>query len=118
MAKMTDKRQRLLAALLEYAKKSGTFNPHFYRSEMIKCLGVTEGEFNIMQSQLGEQYCSFAGVQGTDSRYEIHVDKCLELWEKLERHRQLVRTTFLAAVIGSILGAVVGVVLSFWFLRK
>lgn len=120
MAKVIDKRQRLLATLLEYAEESDKSNPHFYKSEMIKRLGVTEDEFAILLSLIGEQYCSPASWGGTDSRYEIHVDKCLALQDQFDRdrvnekrHKQLVRLSVLVAI----LGAVLGVALTLWFRR-
>ena len=120
---MSDNRQRFLAALLEYAKESGKFNPHFYKRDMMQRLKVTESEFNIMLSQLGHQYCSpvLMSGSGKDSRYEIHVDKCLALQDQFDRdrvnekrHKQLVRLSVLVAI----LGAVLGVALTLWFLRK
>ena len=115
-----DMRDRFLRALLEYADESGTFNPHFHRKEMMQRVGLSEGEFNIVQKQLGDKYCRYVDQHDGDARYQICVSDCLALADLLEqnriqacRHRQLMRW----AVFVAILGAVLGAVLSYW-LRK
>jgi hypothetical protein len=117
-----DDRWRLLDALLEYVSKSPTFiNPHFFRKEMMDHLGVTEGQFTIMQKRLGDEYCHFVDQCGDDNRYAINVSKCLALREQYDqqqiqerRHRQLVRLTVLTAV----LTAVLATALTLWFIPK
>ena len=111
-------RKRLLSALLDHAEKSGNFNPHFYKKDMMDRLGVTEGEFNIIQKNLGDRYCHYVDSYGGDNRYAINVSECLALQEQYDqesinekRHQQLVRL----AVLVAMLGAVLGVALSFWF---
>lgn len=75
----------LLFALIEYAEKSGTFNPRFYLSEMLSRLGVDEGTFNILRYSLGERYCWFVDVHKDEPRYAINVAECLNLRDSLER---------------------------------
>ena len=118
MMKSKNDRRLLLDALLNYASKSGTFNPHFYRKEMMSQLGVTEGEFNTMQKRLGDRYCTFVDSHNDDNRYTIHVSECLALSDQFQqeetqekRHRQMVRLTVLAAI----LTAVLATALMLWF---
>ena len=113
-------RKRLLNAMLEYADKSGKFNPHFYKKEMMDSLRVTEGQFNIIQKSLGDKYCHYVDSLGGGDRYSINVSECLALKEKYDqerinerRHKQLVWL----AVIVVILSAVLGTALSLWFLK-
>ena len=121
MKKTKDDRHLLLDALLDYASSSGTFNPHFYRKEMMKQLCVTEGEFNIMQKRLGDRYCTFVDSHNDDNRYAIVVSECLALRDHFQqveaqknRHRQMVRLTVLAAVLTSVLATA----LMRWFIEK
>ena len=113
-----DKRERFLRALLEYANESGTFNPHFHRTEMIQRLRISEGDFNIVQKHLGDKYCRYVDQYDGDARYEICVSECLVLRDQLDhertlekRHNLLVRL----AVLLTILGAVLAVALTVWF---
>ena len=119
MKTASDDRQMLLEALLDYADESRRFNPHFYRREMTERLGVTDGEFNVMQNRLGDGYCRFVDYHDGDNRYMIDVSECLSLRDQFrqnkiqeERHRQLVRLSVLVAV----LGAVLATALAIWFL--
>ena len=112
MKKKIDNRRRFLYALVQYAGKIEKFNPHFYRSEMMKRLGLTKGEFNIVQKQLGERYCQYVGQHEEEARYRICVSECLALHDQFEqekiqerRHKELVRMAILAAVLGAVLGA-------------
>lgn len=112
MKKDVRDRRRLLYALVEHAEQSGTFNPLFHRKEMMERLGLTEGQFNTVQQQLGDRYCSFLDVHGGEDRYQICVSECLALRDRIEleitqekRHNQLVRMAILVAVLGAILGA-------------
>lgn len=117
----TDDRKRLLYALVQYAQESGTFNPHFHRSDMMQRLELTEGQFNIVQKQLGDRYCRYVGPHDGEARYEIVVSECLALRDRFEqekthekRHRQLVLLSLLAA-LAAIVGAVIGAVLLILF---
>jgi len=119
MREVQAQRKRLLSALLNHAKESGNFNPHFYKKEMRDILGVPEDEFNIIQKNLGEKYCHYVDYStSAGERYAINVSECLALQEQYDqeiindnRHRQLVRLVILVAI----LGAVLGVALSLWF---
>lgn len=111
-------RKRLLSALLDYAVKSGNVNPHFYKKGMMDRLSVTEGEFNIIQKNLGDKYCHYVDSYEGDNRYAINVSECWALQEQYDqesinerRHQQLVRLSVLVAM----LGAVLGFALIFWF---
>lgn len=73
MKKVQIQLKRLLSALLDYADKSGNFNPHFYKKEMINSLGVTEKEFDIVQKNLGDKYCYYVDSHGGDDGYVINV---------------------------------------------
>ena len=118
MKEKADNRRRLLCVLVQYAEKSETFNPYFYRSEMMKRLGLTEGEFNIVQKQLGDRYCRYIDQHKGDARYEICVSECLALRAQFDhertlekRHNQLVRLAILVAIFGPVLAAA----LALWF---
>ena len=112
------KRKRFLIALLDYESKSGTFNPHFRKKEMMDRLSLTEKEFNIVQKNLGDKYCYYVDSHDGGNRYAINVSECLSLQEQYEqeainekKHKQLVRL----AVLVAILSAVLAVALSRWF---
>ena len=103
MKKTKDKRLVLLEALLRYADQCGNANPHFYKEEMLKMLGVCEHVFNIMQKQLGDRYCRMVDSIEEGSRYAINVNKCLELRDQIiqantkeRKHLEGVRKTLLA----------------------
>jgi hypothetical protein len=105
----------LLEALLHYADRSGTDNPHFYKDEMLKILGVCEHVFNIMQKQLGDICCHLVDGLEERSRYAINVNKCLELRDQIiqanakgKRYRESVRNILLATSIGAPLVILVG----------
>lgn len=122
MRNSTDHRLVLLEALIEYADKSGTFNPLFYQKEMMTKLGVSEGEFNIVQQRLGNKYCQFVDLHRDDRRFAISVDECLTLRDQLRhdqaldrRHRQMLWATFTAAIVASAIGAIIGSILSRYF---
>ena len=109
-------RKEFLSFLIEYADRSNHFNPHFYRKDMLKIMNISEGEFNIIQHQLGEKYCHFVDAHDGENRYAINVSECLLLQEKYEeelkneqRHHQLVRLTIL-----SIICTILGIILSFY----
>jgi hypothetical protein len=72
-------RKEFLFALIKYADESGSFNPHFYKSEMMVILNISEGEFNIIQKRLGDQYCYFVGPHEGKDRYAINVSECYKL---------------------------------------
>lgn len=108
-----DDRQRLLAALLEYAKESGTFNPHFQKKEMMARLGIDEREFNIMQKRLGDKYCCYTGPHDGDDRYAISLSECFSLQHQFDqeqmqkrRHRELVGVAVAVGVLAAFLSAV------------
>ena len=112
------KRKRFLSALLDYAAKSGTFNPHFCKKEVMDRLSLTEKEFNIVQKNLGDKYCYYVDSHDGSDRYAINVSECLLLQEQYEqeaineeRHKRHVRL----AVLVAILSAVLAVALSRWF---
>jgi len=115
MKKSKDKRFVLLEALVRYADQSGNFNPHFYKDEMLKILDVTEGEFNIIQKQLGDEYCHMVDcIEGRD-RYAINVNKCLSLRDQIdqskieeERHGVGIRIAVLTTLLGTLLGFFLG----------
>lgn len=115
MKKIKDKRFVLLEALLRYADQSGNFNPHFFKDEMIKVLNVTEGDFNIMQKQLGDEYCHMVDYIEGRSRYAIIVNKCFALRDEIEqantdarRHREGIRIAVLTTLLGTLLGFILG----------
>jgi hypothetical protein len=117
MKEKVDNRRRLLYTLVQYAEKSKTFNPHFYRCEMMKRLDLTEGEFNIVQKQLGDRDCRYVDQHEGDARYEIRVSECLTLRDQFEqekiqerRHKQLFWIAVLAVVF-----AALGAALTLWF---
>lgn len=114
MKKQKDDRERLLIALIDYAEKSGTFNPCFHKNEMLTILGVTERQFNIMLSRLGPEYCRMLDIHEGWSRYTISYDKCLQLRDKAKRHKEL----FWITILSAILCAVLGFALVFWFTGK
>jgi hypothetical protein len=112
------KRKDFLKALINCANESGNFNPHFYKKEMMDILNISEGDFNIIQHNLGQKYCYYAGPHDGEDRYAINVSECLSLQEQYDqesintkRHQQLVRLAVLVAILGAVLGAA----LSFWF---
>jgi len=113
-------RQKLLQGLLEFAEKSNTMNPHFLAEDMCKHLGLSEAEFNVARSQLGEQYCpEMHRMPDGRARYKINLAKCYALRDQLEerkkqkeRHDQLVRLAVLVAILGALLGAVVTFILT------
>ena len=81
-------------------------------------LRIAEGEFNIIQKNLGDKYCHYVDSHGGNSRYAINVSECLALQEQYDQesinergHQQLVRLAVLVAVLGATLGAA----LSVWF---
>lgn len=109
--KAMNNRKILLDALLEYADQSGNFNPHFDKKEMMEALGVSEGQFNIIQKQLGDKYCHYVDSHEGKQRYSINVSECLALKEIFDqeavqenRHAQLVRLAVLVAILGALLG--------------
>ena len=117
MSDMTKNKRRFLKALIEYAEKSGTFNPYFHMKELMDSLGISEKEFNIIQKQLGDRYCLLVDIHDNDKRYRINVSECLSLQEQYDqeliqekRHKQLLRLAILVAI----LGAVLGVALNMW----
>jgi len=104
MKRSKDMRKRFLRELLGYAQESGTFNPHFHRKDMMKRLGLTgEGEFNIMQGQLGDKYCRYVDEHEGDARYVIEVSLCHELQDEFDREEaqesRLTRTIVCGAII-------------------
>ncbi len=110
-----DKRFVLLEALLRYADQSSSINPHFFKDEMLKMLDVTEGDFNIMQKQLGDEYCNMVNCLEGRSRYAISVNKCLALRDQIDqantekrRHREGVSITVLTTLLGTLLGFILG----------
>lgn len=115
MKKTKDKRFVILEALICYADQSGTFNPHFYKDEMLKILNVAEGDFNIMQKQLGDEYCHMVDSREGRTRYAISVNRCLALRDQIDqakteekRHREGVRIAVLTTLLGALLGFILG----------
>lgn len=115
MKKTKDNRFVLLEALIRYADQSGTFNPHFYKDEMLTTLKVSEGDFNIMQKQLGDEYCHMVDTREGRSRYAIVRDKCLALRDQIDqadieekRHREGIRIAILTTFLGVLLGFILG----------
>lgn len=111
MKNIKNDREKLLNALIEYADKSGNFNPQFYKKEMIDSLGVTEKEFNIMQKKLGPKYCYYAALRSDGELYAINLSECLELKEQYDkeridgkRHKELKRLAVWVAILGAVLG--------------
>lgn len=87
---------------------------------MMDILNISEGEFNIIQHNLGQKYCYFVGPHKEKGRYAINVSECLLLQEQYDqetinekRHKQLVRL----AVLVAILGAVLGVAFNHWLTK-
>lgn len=110
-------KKKFLEAIIDYAEKSGKFNPHFYRKEMMNFLKISEKEFNIIQKILGDKYCQFVASYEDDARYRINYSECLTLKEQYDqeiraenRHKQIVRL----AVLVAILGALISVVFNIW----
>lgn len=110
-----DNRIVLLEALLRYADQSGNINPQVYKDEMLKMLNVCDHDFNIMLKQLGDRYCRLVDCFEGRSKYAINVNKCLELRGQItqantkeRRHREGVRITLLATLIGTFLVILLG----------
>lgn len=109
MKKTKDNRLVLLEALLRYADQCGSDDPHFYKDDMLKRLGVCEHVFNIMQIQVGDRCCRMVdGFEGR-SRYVIKVNKCaasrqqiLQAHAEERRHRDGVGITVLTTLIGTL----------------
>ena len=106
-----------LTALIDYGNKSGNFNPHFYKKEMMDILNILEGEFNIVQHNLGNKYCYNVGPHKGEDRYAINMSECLNLQEQYEqeavdtkRHNVSLRL----AVLLTLLGTILGVSLTLW----
>lgn len=115
MIREKDRRAELLAALVDYAEQSGTFNPHFYKEEMLKILAISEVDFNIIQKQLGDEYCHFVDHHDGKSRYAINVSKCLTLRDQITqgitdemRHRESIRVGVLCTILACLLGLILG----------
>jgi hypothetical protein len=123
LSKMKDtliEKKEFLKTLIDYANESGNFNPHFYKKEMMDILSISEGEFNIIQHDLGQKYCYYVGPHKDKDRYAINVSECLSLQEQYDqesinkkRHNQMLRLTVLVAI----LSAVIGVALNYWLTR-
>jgi hypothetical protein len=101
-----DSRFALLNALIEYGERSGTFNPHFHKKEMMEKLGISEGEFNIVQKSLGNKYCHIVDIHEGNARYAISMDECYRLRDELRqqrilgrRHRQILWATIIAIIV-------------------
>ena len=116
-------RKSFLRVLVQYARESQTFNPHFHRSEMLARLQIDERTFNILVNALGPRYCRLVDMHGGDDRYAINLAECLSLKDELDReelddlrHSQTMRLTVLTAILSAVLGAVLGVVLTLWFM--
>jgi hypothetical protein len=113
-------RKRFLRALLEHARLQGTFNPHFYLSDMLARLDIDEATFNVLLHSLGTKYCCYVDTHEGRARYAIFLSECLTLNDQYEadetnerRHRELVRLGLWLAVLGAVLGAA----LATWFAR-
>jgi hypothetical protein len=114
-------RKELLLALLDEARESRTFNPHFYLPDMLARLGIDEGAFNVLLHSLGTRYCGFVDVHDGRPRYAINLSECLTLKDQYDaeardeqRHRELIRWGVWLALLGAVLGAA----LSIWFSRS
>lgn len=115
MKQKKDRRAELLTALVNYANQSGSLNPHFYKDEMINILAISEADFNIIQKQLGDEYCHFVDNHEGKSRYAISVNKCLVLRDQIEQgntavksHEESIRVNVLCTILGSLLGFFLG----------
>lgn len=113
--KAKDTRLVLLEALIRYADQCGDANPHFYKDEMLKMLGVCDHVFNIMQIQLGDRYCRLVDNFEGRTRYAINVRKCFELRDQIiqaeqdgKKNRDGVQITVLATLIGTFLVILIG----------
>ncbi len=82
--KIQKDRERFLYQLLEYDSGQKKFNPHFIKDDMLKLLGVNEGEFNKIQKSLGDIYCTYVDTRNDKDRYIIHTSECWVLHDKFE----------------------------------
>ncbi len=117
MKDLSAERRRLLEELLSFHKESGVFNPHFLKPEMMKRLGWTEGEFNIVQQSLGNKYCCYVAPHEGQDRYSINVSACYDKIEhyraedeQAQRHGVSVRLMIWVTILASLLSTALG----FW----
>jgi hypothetical protein len=106
-------RKQFLLALVEYARESNSFNPHFLARDMLGRLGIDRLTFNILIHSLGHQYCYPVGPLDGEDRFAINLAACLALSDDFERgdveskrHRQTIVVAFISAVLGALLGVV------------
>lgn len=109
MKKTTDNRLVLLEVLLRHADQSGNDNPHFYKDELIRRLGVCEHVFNIMQRQLGDRCCRMIDCFEGGGKYAINVNNCYALRKQIiranteaRRHREGVNIKVLTTLISTL----------------
>jgi hypothetical protein len=93
LEKLRKDQVRFISALLDYAAKQRTWPPEFCPQDIIKILGVTETELNIMRNNAGG-CCTYIGPD----RYRINVDHCLLLREQLEQ-RKLISLNWLLIIL-------------------
>lgn len=93
LEKLRKDQVRFISALLDYAAKQRTWPPEFCPQDIIKILGITETEFNIMRNNAGS-CCVYIGPD----RYRIKVDHCLLLREQLEQ-RKLISLNWLLIIL-------------------
>jgi len=112
-------REDFLKALIDYGNNSGNFNPHFYKKELMDILKISEGEFNIVQHNLGNKYCYYVGPYRGEDRYAINMSECLNLQEQYEqeaidtkRHNVSLRLAVLLTALGAILGVALTILLT------
>ena len=113
-------RRELLLELVDYAKESKSFNPHFHLSEMLSRLDIAEGTFNVLLSSLGGQYCHMVDVHNGEASFAINLSECLTLKDHFDqqqvegrRHRELMRVALFAAVISAVLSVVLAKLVGF-----
>ena len=110
-----DTRLELLEALIRYADQCGDADPHVYKDEMLRMLGVCDHVFNIMQKQLGDGYFRMVDNFDGRGRYAINVNGCFKLRDLLvkeekvgKKSREGGQITVLATLIGTFFVIVFG----------
>lgn len=106
-------RKRFLIALIKYANKSRTVNPHFYKEELMKLLKVDELTFNIMKSTLDNKYCHYVDQFDGKERFKINVSQCITLKYEIDKEEKSTKMIILMCI----LSAVLGVSFSYWFIH-
>lgn len=75
----SDKRIRLLDALLRYASASGEGKPQFYQDETLVKLGLCENVFIDLQMLIGDKCCRMNDCHDGRILFGINPARCQEL---------------------------------------